>query len=363
MKKRSRWISLIAAVLIIGISIFLYRQSTSPQMAAVNPMETAYLEFPVTRENLSRSIEIRGKSSYLNETEVYAPFSSKVKDWKIADGEEVEQGSVLFELDVNEVHKQLELHQLNLQRAELEKELREVPQRFTPEEELVLGLTEEESRQLYLDKEARKLQEQLETELEQLQSRLDQAQIQDSESKLAQAVITAPENGIFLFSGTSRPQMVSENEPVGKIVDITQLEMISTVGEHDIFQIHPEMAVEVRIDALKNTALQGTVTSVSKFAKPASGSSVGSQFEVVIALEPHEQLIAGLSLTGKIVTESKEEVLALPSLAIYREQGEAYVLIKEAEQIERRSVQIGMETSEYTEIISGLEEGDVVVLQ
>lgn len=363
MKKRSRWISLIAAVLIIGISVFLYRQSSSPQLAPANSVQPAYLEFPVSRENLSQSVEIRGKSSYVNETEIYSPFSSRVEGWMVEDGEEVEAGTVLFELDITDVHKQLELHQLNLRRAELEKELREAPQRIAPEEEIVLGLTEEEARQQYMDREIRSLQDQLKAEIENIQVKQDQMQIQDSENKLAQSVVTAPEKGIFLFSSTSRPQIVSENEPVGKIVDISQLEMISTVGEHNIFQVQPGMDVEVRIDALRNTRIQGTVTSVSKFAKPASGSSVSSQFEIIIALEPHEQLIAGLSLTGEIVTESKDQVLALPSLAIYKEQGEAYVLIKEEEHIERRAVQLGMETSEYTEIVSGVEEGDIVVLQ
>ncbi|WP_010271116.1 efflux RND transporter periplasmic adaptor subunit [Paenibacillus senegalensis] len=363
MKKRSRWISLIAAVLIIGISVFLYKQSSSPKLAPAGSMEPSYLEIPVTRENLSRSVEIRGKSSYVKETEIYSPFSSKVKEWKVTDGQEVEAGTVLFELDVTDVHKQLELHQLNLRRGELEKELREAPRQITPEEDIALGLTEEESRQQYLDRETRKLQDQLQAELDKLQAKLDQAQIQESENKLAQAVVTAPEKGIFLFTGTSPPQVISENEPVGKIVDISQLEMISTVGEHDVFQVQPGMDVEVKINALRNTKIKGTVTSVSKFAKQGSGSSVSSQFEIIIALEPHEQLIAGLSLTGEIVTEVKDQALALPSLAIYREQGEAYVLVKQGEQIERRAVQLGMETSEHTEIVSGLEEGDIVVLQ
>lgn len=366
MKKKKVWLTGLTAVIIIGFSAFLYIQSRSPQPnQPVDPTGSGGLEFQATREDLSQTIDIKGKSSYVNETMIYSPFTANVKEWKVSEGSQVQKGDVLFELDVSEINKQLEQLNLSMQRIQLERKLRDTQSSQETPADTVLGQTEEEARKIFAERENKKIQDRLQAEIEELSSLSEQAQIKENESKLAQAVLASPVDGIFLFTDQKEPKAVPESEPVGKIVDLSQLEMICTVGEHDVFQIQPGMEVEVKVDALRDTRLKGTVEKVSKFAKTNSTGSaaVNSQFEVVVSLEPNEQLIAGLSLTGTIETEKKADALVLPSLAIYKEKGEAYVMVRGAEGAERKTIEIGMETADKTEIISGLNEGDTVILQ
>src|SRR5690606_1560262 len=104
-------------------------------------------------------------------------------------------------------------------------------------------------------------------------------------SKLAQAAYPAAEAGIFLLSSADAPQKVQEDQLLGKIVDVNKLQMITSVGEYDVFRIQPGMPVSVKVDAWKQTTLSGKVEKVAKFPKPSEGSgSNGSvtQFEIVI---------------------------------------------------------------------------------
>lgn len=106
------------------------------------------------------------------------------------------------------------------------------------------------------------------------------------------------------------------------------------------------MSVQVKVEALKQKKLQGKVEKVSKFAKAGTDQgSASAQFEVTISLEPDEQLIAGLSLSGTIETEKKRNnrrshVSCNPRKDIY------YVMLQTLQGTERREIEIGLETPE-----------------
>ncbi|MNI25867.1 HlyD family secretion protein [compost metagenome] len=124
------------------------------------------------------------------------------------------------------------------------------------------------------------------------------------------------------------------------------------------------MSVIVSVDALKQTKLKGKVEKVSKFAKSGTDQGTASaQFEVTISLEPHEQLIAGLSLSGTVETEKKQGTLVVPTLAVQYEKEEVYVMLQTPQGAQKQIIEIGMETAEKTEVLKGLNEGDTVILQ
>ncbi|MNE61889.1 macrolide transporter subunit MacA [compost metagenome] len=149
-------------------------------------------------------------------------------------------------------------------------------------------------------------------------------------------------------------------------MDLTKLQFVTLVGEQDVFRIKQGMSVDVKINAMKELKLKGTVQSVSKFAKTGTDQNnlgQAAQFEVIISLEPNEHLIAGLSLTGAIEIERKEKVIVVPTMAIISEEDKHYVMFDAGNgQYERRAVTIGLETPEHTEVLEGVKEGDKVAL-
>ncbi len=208
----------------------------------------------------------------------------------------------------------------------------------------------------------------LEKELGEVKGSIQRKELEKKRLKLNDAQYRAPAEGIFLFeSASKRPQALNDNQYIGKIVDLNKLQFIALVGEQDVFRIKPEMKVKVKITAMKDVPLTGTVLRVSKFAKTGTDQesiNQAAQFEVVISLEPSEYLIAGLSLNGDIETSRKENVLVLPSIAIMNDQNSSYVMVEKSPgQYERRDIKVGMDTGEKAEIVEGLKEGDVIALQ
>lgn len=161
---------------------------------------------------------------------------------------------------------------------------------------------------------------------------------------------------------------MTDNQYIGKIVDMNKLEFIALVGEQDVFRIKTGMKVDVKMTAIKDLKLSGEVTKVAKFAKTASGQNATAssvpQFEVVITLQPDEHLIGGLSLNGEIETVRKENATVVSSIAVMHEGDLSYVMLDKGDgQYERKDIEVGLETTDKTEILSGLKVGDVVVLQ
>lgn len=361
MKKTIKWIIIVLIILGIGITVFLSMNKPNEPLELMDTPQV--IPFEVTQESITNSVQVKGKSNYEQETLVYAPFASKVTEWKVENGGQVQKGDVLFILDQSTLKNEIALQEATDRKAKLEAELNEFVSQQN-DEETVLGATEAERLKALAMQETSRLND----ELNKVNSSIQRQELAEKREKLATAVYKAPASGIFLFdSSTERPQSVTDNQYIGKIVDLNKLEFIALVGEQDIFRIKEGMKVAVKMTAMKELELSGEVTKVSKFAVTTAGenkSNTVPQFEVVITLQPNEHLIGGLSLNGEIVTVRKEKATVVSNIAIIREGDIAYVMLDMGNgQYERREVTIGLDTADKTEILSGLNVGDTVVLQ
>ncbi|UHA72644.1 efflux RND transporter periplasmic adaptor subunit [Paenibacillus sp. 481] len=363
MKKKIKWIVILLVV--VGFSYGLYNFSNPAQTGVVTD-DTGTMKFQVTKEALVQTIEVKGKSSYENETFIYSPFGAEVKQWGVKDAQQVKKGEMLFRLDPTTLQNEIEQTEANIQKQKLENQLAEF-RRNVDSESSTTPMVEEELKKKYVERESSRLQQ----ELNSVTMGIQQKEIAQKREKIGEAQYGAPVSGIFLFDDPKKlPQELKNNERIGKIVDLNKLQLVTLVGEQDIFNIKPGMAVEVKMNALKNLKLKGKVVKVSKFAKATSteqqntNTNQAAQFEVIIGLEPNDKLIAGLSLTGKIETASKENAIVVPTVAVMREKDQQYVMLEKSKgNYERRNIKVGLETPEKVEVLEGLKDGDTVVLQ
>lgn len=358
-RKKIKWV--ILGLVLIGISAVLYIQSHPAQQVDPAAMRQDIV-FTAAKETLVNKVEVKGKSLYQQETMVYAPFGSRVSEWVAADGQQVQQGDVLFKLDGSDLQTEILKEEASIRKTELESELARYAGEVK-EATVGTGTSETERVDALTGRETARLNR----ELTEVNLGMQRKELTEKRERLASAAYQSPASGIFLYESTAkRPHAVTENQYVGKIVQLDQLQMLALVGEQDVFQIKPGMSVQVKLTAVKDVTLKGEVQKVSKFAKTGTDeSTLGqlAQFEVIISLEKSEYLIAGLSLSGEIETERKEEALVVPAMAILREEGNTYVLLdKGGGQTEKKPVKIGMETPEKIEVVEGLQAGDVVAL-
>lgn len=367
MSKKNKWFAIIVIFIIVLITLVLYLQSrpNQPTVGEADQQNNEMLKFHATKEDISNTIQVKGKSSYVMEQWVYPPFTAVVKKWVVSEGMLVHKGDVLFHLEDGKLRDSIELMKANQSKQALELKLRDMRKKLAQAQNVVessaeQGIIQNGAFEQYADSEEQKIQ----AELDRVQQDVATAELTDNQSKLANAQYKATETGIFLFQDKKEPQRVTEETPIGKIVDTSKLQLICTVGEYEVFQIQPGMEVAVSIDALKQAKVKGKVERISKFAKTGTDQGSGAaQFEVIISLENNAKLIAGLSLTGSIQTEKKKDATVVPTLAILREQEQYFVYIERNGNVEKQTIKVGLETPDKTEVLEGVQAGDSIVLK
>jgi multidrug efflux pump subunit AcrA (membrane-fusion protein) len=134
------------------------------------------------------------------------------------------------------------------------------------------------------------------------------------------------------------------------------------VDEIDIFKVELGQKSEIVVDAMPEAELYGTVTFISPNGTEETGVV---NFAVTIALDPTDiDLKGGLTATANILVENNENVLLIPNRAVRGSRGDYWVDVvvnEETMETERRAIVPGTQNARYTEVVSGLEEGEKVL--
>jgi multidrug efflux pump subunit AcrA (membrane-fusion protein) len=137
-----------------------------------------------------------------------------------------------------------------------------------------------------------------------------------------------------------------------------------------------ELTPVIQVDAFPGKQFKGKVTFISPFGITQSTSlqyygtmqTTVPSYKMEIALDPAETayLTGGMSATARILVDSRSGVLMVPATAVSGKGGNYTVSVLRNEKtalVEQRPVSIGLQSNNMTEIISGLAEGEAVVLE
>jgi len=197
---------------------------------------------------------------------------------------------------------------------------------------------------------------QAEVALEQAKLSRDQAQ-----HNLEGTVIAAPHGGTITLVGVKEGE-ISGGQPAFILTDLSQYHVDVTVDEIDIGRVQEEQLVTITLDALPGEILGGKVDMIADSAQLDTGVVT---YKVTVRLEPSTApLRVGMTANVDIVTERREQVLLVPNrfVRIDRTTGQAYVDKLAGAEIQPVEIQIGLRDEVYSEVLAGLEQGDVVVL-
>lgn len=355
-----KWIAIAAAaVLLAGGGYLLYEKlkpEPEPLMEAAPP-----ITFEVTQETMTQTVQVKGKSVYTDAQDVSAPYAANIKKWHVKHGQQVNKGDALFTLETAALQSELQQIESDIERLKVEYEMNKVSLEQDSGGD-TLGNSEEERKKAFAEREGKRLANELSLKT----ISLKEDELQRKREIVNKAVVRAPATGIFqLADAENKTSMVSEGQLVGSITNTSKIQFMTIVDEEDMFRLKKGMPVNVRMSAQKELSFTGKVSTVSKFARKSSDANLrqASQFDVVIDLAADPKLYGGVSLEGDIEILRKENVVAVSSLAILRDQEEPYVLIDKGNgQTEQVTVKTGIESGDKTEIISGLKPGDRVVL-
>lgn len=183
--------------------------------------------------------------------------------------------------------------------------------------------------------------------------------VRDAEKALDNAVLVAPFTGAITEGSVVPGQLVTAGAPLGTIEDAGSLRVVAQVNEIDIARLQEGQEVVLSFDAFQGEPpRRGRVGEIPLYGKYANGTTV---FSVPIAFDAEGLvLFQGMSANVIFPSATKEDVLVVPAAAVFTDPEGDYVMFMADGQPEKRYITTGISDGIYTEIVAGLEEGDVV---
>jgi HlyD family secretion protein len=216
---------------------------------------------------------------------------------------------------------------------------------------------------------ARLLQGPAQAEIAAAQAGVDVARVglEQAELALAKASLLAPVDGVVTQVNVKRGEAPGGLAAV-ILTDTSAYHINVEVDEIDIGRVAPGQKVLIAIDAIPDTEFSGHIDSVSPGPIQAASSGIVA-YEVTIALDSRDaRLLSGMTTDATIETERLENVLVIPNRAVSidRTSGEPVAYVEKVDEQGnplRTQLELGLRNETSSQVLSGLEEGDRVVIR
>ena len=182
-----------------------------------------------------------------------------------------------------------------------------------------------------------------------------------AERRVGQTQIYAPFSGIIISWEKRIGERIEPYEPIGAIADPSVLRVETWVPEEEIHEIALGQPVSVTLDLHPEESYAGEVVDVAFEPTVWQGKNV---YLVEIEFTDPEEIPATIRMGADVViqTRTRVEVLLVPTSAIYTEDRHQYVeVVRDGGRV-KLEVKVGISNETHTEILTGLEEGEEVVL-
>lgn len=338
----------------------------------------------VERTDLSRALTLTAEFRPFQEIDVHAKVAGYVKEIYVDVGDRVKEGQLLATLEIPEL--QDEVQQAEASAREGQEEIRRAQADLERSESAYQVAHLAYTRLAAVSKTQPGLVAQQEIDDAMGRDRVSAAQVSTAKAALsvaqqqlqvaqanqekvrtlfAYARITAPFTGVvtkryadtgsMIQAGTSSD---TQSEPIARLSQNNLLRLVIPVPESIVPDIRLGGPVQVRVAALNKT-YQGTV---ARFADQVDFATRTMHTEVDVP-NPALEIVPGMYAEASIVLSQKQDALAVPVQAIDRSDNRVTVyLVDKNNKIQERSVQLGIETPNRVEIVSGLAENDKVVV-
>ncbi len=189
-----------------------------------------------------------------------------------------------------------------------------------------------------------------------------QTNLATAQTNLDNASIKATVSGVVVSISAQPGENVTSASNAGFIVlaNTGFMALHGTVGEADVVKLKLGQVATVTVDAVGTAKMTGKITSLDPVATIASGVPVYG-IDVTIDL-PSAQVKPGMSGTAQVILASSPNTLVVPNLAVKTQTGRRYLTVMKDGQPVDTNVTFGIANDTVTEVLTGVQEGDVVVL-
>lgn len=349
MKKKLVWIFVIFT---LGVILFFLIR---PVFVNKNDTRSYEEKVPVVRRDIGSYVLATGivKPMIGAEVKVGSRVSGVVERLRAQIGDMVQAGQVIAELDDSEFKAKLDQNVAALQKARADLEYASVNME---RQRSLLEKNFTSRQQVDLAENAYK------TALAQVDQA--EANVKFAEVQLGYTKIYAPISGVIASISTQEGETVAASLAAPtfvNLIDLKRLEVQTYVDETDIGKIQTGLEAVFTVDTFRDTDFKGTVKAI--YPKAVIQDNVVN-YIVTVEITDFKDKVLRPEMTASVTIylETRSNVLAVPTSAVTRERGEYFVTVLEKGNPVRRKVKTGWRDGGYTEILSGLKEGDYVVI-
>ena len=338
----------------------------------------------VERQDISSNLSITSEFLPNQEVTVFAKVSGYIQQLNVDWGTHVVQGQVLAVLEVPELQQQLQLDEAGVKRSEqdmarAQEELKRAQSTYNIAHLTFTRLANvQKTRPELVAQEEIDVAEGKDTEASASVSGARdsvaaseqglvaaQASLAKDKAMFAYSRITAPFDGVVTeidaYKGALLPAGTSSNkgdQPLCHIADNSVLRLVIPVPESAVPSIRLGSAVQISVPVLGKT-LQGTVARISDQVD----LSTRTMHTEIVVPNMNFQLVPGMYAEASLALKEDHGVLAVPVQALDRQGNKVTVdLVGADNKIQEREVHLGIETPDQVEVVSGLDENDLVVV-
>ena len=355
----------------------------------------------VTRGDVARSVVATGKIQPITKVEVKSKASGIVEKLFVDINNVVKKGQQLAQLDQEEIQAQVAAQRAQLASAEantftleanieqdrvnaaapdlpmykatLDRNLEMQKEGIVSKQALddankdyLAALTRRDSAKAQIGVDTAKLKQ---ARAQVMQS---QASLKQLEEQQGYTTILAPMDGVILSRDVEIGDAVSSILVLGSTAtlvmtegDTTEVYVQGKVDEADIAHVYMGQPARIKVESFRDRLFYGKVTKIAPMGVEKDNVTT---FEVRVSINnPGGELKANMTANAEIMLDEHKGVLTVPENAvIYDNQKNAFVQIPDKGQKDgwrKIPVKVGLSNGSLTEIVSGLKEGDQVVLQ
>ena len=176
------------------------------------------------------------------------------------------------------------------------------------------------------------------------------------------APISGKVSGLSLMEGVvlSTEAGTTTGQTIANIVTDARATVEISLTEIDMTKVKLNNKVTMTLDALPDKTYTGKVMSIDTVGSVSSG--VTSYPAVIVFDTSVPEIFSNMSVEANIITQTKTDVLVIPSSALQKQNESAYVRVMKNGAEKQVTVETGISSGTQVEIVSGLSEGDVIVI-
>ncbi len=298
-----------------------------PKQLAI-PVNVTNIQRQVIKDNLIMT----GISASFKEVTVMSETQGRILNMNVELGQKVSLGQVIAVVD-----EELKAAQYKTAEANLEKAKKDL-ERFE-------ALLKEKAATEY------------QVEGAKLQVKLAEAQYTIAKRQVEDSKIKSPVSGTVIMKMLETGMMVGPATPVVTIADLSQIKVRVNVPEKDIYKLKINQNVEVSFEAIGKQKFKGKIYTIADKADEAHTFMV----EILVP-NPQGIIKAGMFATVDFQLLSERNAMLIPRKAIDGSLKTPFVYVAQGNKAIKKEVNLGVEKDTWVEVVSGLDENDLVII-